>query len=458
MKKSIRSLIAIGIALNIAYAGIMPAYAADNYTLGQNKTLATSIAKAYDPSINKPIISCETLIKKAQDTSGKLALKSKEIAMYRNQMKTQEKLDDQIGASELGDLKSDYTRYFVESTSDYYIDRYKINIDQAKQDKEYMEDKIARDIRDKYEEIVLMEIQISRTQKELDVNSNTSKYAGINVETGYGTENTKLGADIQVKKLKNDITSMQNLLKNKKDYLGVLTDTDLNMYSFDYNLSYAPITIGNEENYFNNLIDNYLTYKNKLLNLSEDYRDDLKDEVDSSPDEPDEPDKPDFGAISRLMNSDWSILSSDVGQSAVKSQVNKINDQTKEYLKYTKEYIEYVQELNTYMKYCEINYNVESSKVELDDGKKKMKNELEEAYTSLRSLESQIDLMNDQFEYINNNLLYAKVQRDTGMMTENDYNSKVAQAEELELGLRQMVNGYNKLKDTIQQPWIALDQ
>lgn len=457
MKKNVRNLIALGIALNIAYAGIMPAYAAVNST-SQNKTLSESITKTYNTSTNKPVIRCETLIQKAQDTSGKLSLKSDEIAMYKKQMKTQEKLDDEVGASELGTLKSDYAEYFVERTSEYYIDRYKINIDEAKRDTEYMKDKIARDIRDKYEEIVLMEIQISRTQKLLSVSSNTSMYAGVNVSTGYGTENTKLAADIQVKKLKNDLTSMQNLLKNKKDYLGVLTDTDLSQYSFDYNLSYAPITINNEDAYFDDLINEYLSYKNKLLDLSKDYRDDLKDDVDSSPDEPTEPAKPNFSAISTLMNTQWSLLANEQGEAYVKNKADELAKQTKKYLEYTKEYIKYVQELNSYMKYLEINYSVQSSQVQLDDARKTMKNKLEEAYTSLKSLESQIDLMNDQFLYVNNNLLYAKVQRDTGMMTENDYNDKVAQAEELELGLRQLVNGYNKLKDVVQQPWIALDE
>ena len=455
MRKNLNKLIAIGMALNIS-AGCIPALAV-NSTISDNKVnLADSTAVIYENLQSKPVILCDTLVEKAKENSAKLALKSKEISMYKKKMNTQKDLNDEIGVSELGTLKSDYSEYFLERTGDYYVDSYKININAAKQDKEFMEDKIARDIRDKYEEIVLMEIEVGKIKRELEVSSNTSKYAEVNVQTGYGTENTKLASDIAVKKLKNELSAKEDLLKNKKDYLGVLTDTDLSKYSFDYNLTYAPITISDSDSYFDSKIDEYLKYKVQLLDLSEDYSDDLKDNIDDSPSEPTAPAKPDFTAITKLLNSDITAIGTPEGQEMLKKQSQKLKAQSEEYLKYTKEYIKYVQELNSYLKYLEIDYNVAANNAELDDSRKLMKSKLEEAYSSLKDLENQIDLMNDQFKYVNNNLLYAKVQKDTGMMTVNDYNDKVTQAEDLEIGLRQLVNGYNKLKDVIEKPWCSI--
>ena len=38
-------------------------------------------------------------------------------------------------------------------------------------------------------------------------------------------------------------------------------------------------------------------------------------------------------------------------------------------------------------------------------------------------------------------------------MTENDYNSKVLSAKDLESNLRKLVNTHDKLKNNIEKPW-----
>ncbi len=436
MKKNINRLVALGIALNIMGSGCISAYGIE-----KNEKVLATVSQSYEAIENKPIITCDTLIERAIENSNSLKLKSIEITMYKQKIDTQEQLNDEISVVS---SSSDYSEYFLERTGDYYLDSYEINIQAAKQDKKFMQDKIARDIRDMYEDIVIREIEIKKIKRQIEVQNNTAMYAEINVNTGYGTENTKLASDIAVKKLKNDLSVKENLLKNKKDYLGVLTDSDLSKYRFDYSLLYVPVTInGNSDDYFEEKINQYFNYKDKLLDLSEDYAEDLDDNIEDSPSEPKKP------------SADSLIVYDGDGNIDVNGTNTAISDAAE---KYTKELTKYIQELNSYLKYEDIKYEVASNKVRLEDSRKLMKNSLDEAYSTLKDVENQINLMNDQFKYVNNNLMYGRVQCDIGMMTVNDYNNNVISAEDLEIGLRKLVNGYNKLKDTVEKPWCVIDE
>ena len=40
------------------------------------------------------------------------------------------------------------------------------------------------------------------------------------------------------------------------------------------------------------------------------------------------------------------------------------------------------------------------------------------------------------------------------MMTEKDYKAQVLKSEDLDTGLRTLINNYNTSRDTIEKPWI----
>lgn len=436
MKKNLNKLIAIGIAMGLVSTGIFPAYGKEDA-----KKLEASTAVILDKSKldAKPILTVDMAIEKAIENSDKLSLKSKEIKMYKEKIDAQESLNDEISAIS---TKSDYSKYFLETTGDYYLDQYDINISAAKQEREFLKDKISRDIQTKYNDLVLREIEIAKLKKEIEIKNNQVEFAKVNMQSGYGTETQKMTIEIALQKLKNDLSSKENLLKNKKDYFAVLTDLDLNKYNLDYTLSYKKINVeGNTDLYIEDKIDEYLKYKDSMLDLSEDYTEDLEDELDDSPKRPTEPSKSSFV---NGVDEDGNVIFDTSGYTSAMT-------------KYASDLTEYVQEINSYLKYLEIDYEVASSKVKLDDTKKLLKNKLDEAYSSLKDVENQISLMNDQFALVNKNLQFAKVQYDTGMMTLTDYNDKVVQSEELEIGLRKLVNGYNTLKDTIEKPWCAIE-
>lgn len=439
MNKNLNKLIALVISVSIIYSNLTPAYGAESTKV--LKTNTESIA-ALDKNQAKPLLKVDTVVERAIENSEKLALKSKEISMYKKKINTQESLNDEISNAS---LTADYSEYFLETTGDYYIDTYEINRNAAKQDKEFMKDSIERDIKTKYNDIVLMEIQISKLKREIEIKNNQLNFSNVNAQTGYGTETQKMAAEIALKDLKNQLSLKENLLKNKKDYLGVLTDLDLDKYNLDYTLFYDTIDINEDiDSYLNDKLDKYLQYKEQLLDASSDYVEDLDDNLDDSPKEVNPP--------SINMNMIANIIDPTTGNIDPAKAAALVNRTLEGY----KEYKEYTQELNSYLKYLDIDYEVASNKVELNDSRKLMKSKLDEAYSSLKDLENQIDLMNDQFAYVNKNLSFAKVQYEVGMMTLTDYNDKVVQSEDLEIGLRQLINGYNTLKDTIEKPWCSI--
>ena len=47
-----------------------------------------------------------------------------------------------------------------------------------------------------------------------------------------------------------------------------------------------------------------------------------------------------------------------------------------------------------------------------------------------------------------------KTQVDIGIMTNNDYKAQVVKSEELDISLKNLINTYNNLKNSIEKPWV----
>ena len=101
-----------------------------------------------------------------------------------------------------------------------------------------------------------------------------------------------------------------------------------------------------------------------------------------------------------------------------------------------------------------VNILMQESEVKLDEAKKNLKNGLKDCYSTLLALENKINTLNDQIKSTNTKLRFAKSQVDIGMMTENDYKAQILKSEDLDIGLRTLINNYNTLRDNIEKPWI----
>ena len=117
-------------------------------------------------------------------------------------------------------------------------------------------------------------------------------------------------------------------------------------------------------------------------------------------------------------------------------------------------YQKYLAQLNAHGSYLDGKYSEQEGEVKLDETKNNLKNGLKEIYSTLLALEDKINTLNDQIKSTNTKLRFAKSQVDIGMMTENDYKAQVLKSEDLDTGIRTMINNYNILRENIEKPWI----
>ena len=106
----------------------------------------------------------------------------------------------------------------------------------------------------------------------------------------------------------------------------------------------------------------------------------------------------------------------------------------------------------TYLNTKLSNYQDETN---LNENKKKFKDNLKTYYTNLLTSEDKINYYKKNIELNNEKLSNAKLKYDLGMITESDYNTQVVNNEHLDLELRTEIINYNNLKEKIQKPWIA---
>jgi hypothetical protein len=377
----------------------------------------------------KPLLTLEKVIDAAIDNSDKLALKSKEIKMYRDKMKLQEKINDFYDSID-------------QKVYDFPYDKLELQEKQANQSKEFLKDQISDDITSKYNAIILKQLDIAKSKTNLEIKNKELNTVKTKVNIGMATENQLYDKNIESNSLQNDMKAKEDSLKNNIDYLGVLTGLNLSNYTFDTNISYEVFKInGSLDEYFDGKIDKFLKYNDKMLDLSKDYLDELKD--DDIKDILDEditeiPDKTKFAAVDK-----------DTGTVSFNSSGYALS-----LIDYMQKQQIFLKKLDGYGAYLDGKYNMAESKVKLDDSRKKLKNGLNEAYSTLTDLENKINTLNEQIKSTNTKLRYAKSQVDIGMMTENNYKAQVLKSEDLDTSLRQLINTYNTLKNSIQKLWI----
>lgn len=434
MKKNIKRVAAIGIGLSIMSGNIIPVFAGE--TSNSSESITKQIITDEGNSIingqtvnNKPILSLEKVINAAIDNSDKLALKTKEIKMYRDKMKLQEKIND-------------FYDSINQKTYDFPYDKLELQEKQADQSEDFLKDQIADDITSKYNAIILKQIDVAKSKTNLEIKNKDLNTVKTKVSIGMATENQLYDKNIEIISLQNDIKAKEDSLKNSIDYLGVLTGLNISNYTLDSNISYETFRINEStDKYFDNKIDIFLKYNDKMLDLTEDYLDELKDDgikdiLDGSI--PQIPDKTKFMGVDQ-----------DTGNVTFNSSGYALS-----LIDYLQKQQIFLKKLDAYGSYLDGKYNMEDGKVKLEDSRKKLKNGLKEAYSTLLDLENKINVLNEQIKSTNTKLRYAKAQVDIGMMTENNYKAQVLKSEDLDTSLRNLINTYNTLKNTIQKPWV----
>ena len=445
MKNNIKNIIAFGIVASIMNSSIVPVFATENIStenLNTSKAAQTytnsgeniSVGQGIQNTGNKKTLKLNDAINAAINNSDKFALKSKEIKYYRDKQELQEKSTDFN--------KSLATNKYSDDVYDYPYDKLELQEKPTKQSRDFMEDQIASDITNKYNDMVLKEIDISKTKRNLELKKNDLTYLKGKLSLGMATDNQVADAEIELRTLHDDITAKENSLDNNKAYFKVLTDLDLkNAYKLDYEMNYIKFKIdGSVDDYINDKIDKYLKYDTEMLKLTKEYMKDLKDEGVKDVMDEDAPKAPDKS----------NYISADAtGTPAFDSGSYALS-----LIGYQQKQQEYLNKLNVYSQYLDGKYDVAKAQVKLDDSKKNLKNGLKESYSTLIDLENNIDRLKEQVISTNTKLRFAKAQVDMGLMLQNDYDKQVIASEELDTGLRKLVYAHNNLRDSIEKPWI----
>ena len=449
MNININKIVAFAIGLSIISANISPtfAYATDT---SSTKVQGTTIEGLDYNAINgqatsqKPIVTLNKAIDSVISNSDKLLLKSQEIKMYRDKMDLQEKIND-------------FYDSIGQKVYDFPYDKLELQEKQTQQAKDFMEDQIINDITNKYNAIVLKEIDINKSKRDLEIKTKDLNFMQTKFKVGMATDNQITDAQIQIKDLQDQLQAKEDSLKNNKEYFSILTDLNLEDYTTDKNIQYEVFRInGSVDEYIDEKMDKYFKYSDQMLQLTKDYFKDLKDDgINKIPDAP---------TIAKPNISDYVALDTSIdpitGAVTTKTEKNTSGGTVidgayaAKLLEYQKAQQTYLTMLNAHGSYIDGKYSMEENNVKLDEAKKNLKNGLKDCYSTLISLENKINTLKDQIKSTNTKLRYAKTQVDIGMMTENDYKAQILKSEDLDIGLRTLINNYNTLRDNIEKPWI----
>ncbi|OOM75606.1 outer membrane efflux protein [Clostridium puniceum] len=430
MRKNINKLIAFAIGMSVISGSAIPAFAAENVQNNSTNTInvatsAVTITTTNDGSTgaiyaqsqvkHKPVLTLQESIDADISNSDKFSLKAKEIELYEDKLDIQDEIDE-----------------VNDEDNDFPYDKIELMVDQSKEQKKYMEDQIAQDITNKYNDLITRENEISKIKKRIEIKTTENEYLKLKKDLGIVTDIAVKNAEVEFQKLKNSEKAKEDQLKNAKDYFKVLTDKDLNNYELQQQEEFKAFRIeGSQDKYFDEIIDKYYKYDKKLIEL---IKDNLEDNKVDRPNTSDEPDEDDYTHTVDNGNGTTSKEFDSTGYAAAK--------------------VAYVKEWADYGTYLESKYDYRSSKVSLEDNKKNLKNGLKESYASLLDMENGIIVAKSNIEVKNKELSIARLRYDEGLIIENEYNTLVLDNKDLETELRNSINKYNTLRNKIQKPWL----
>ena len=191
-------------------------------------------------------VNVDTVINKAINNSSKLALKEKEIKMLKDKIKLQDHANEAYDDLGVDGIK--------EELLEFKYDKLVLDKKQSEKSREFLKDSITNEIEDKYNDIVLAEIELENLKNSLVIENTEAEFIREKAYVGSAKKIDVTDKNIEIKKLKDSIQAKENMLKINKEYLGVLTDMNLNNAVFSRDLNYYKFTLNKD-------IDEYIDDK-----------------------------------------------------------------------------------------------------------------------------------------------------------------------------------------------------
>ena len=401
MKKNINKLIAIGIGLSVIVGNVSPVLATE--TIRDSKI--NTISGASENSLK--ILTLDKAIEAGLNNDDQMKILSSNLNYYK-----------------------DLQDYYDEADNDNGEDQNDVNIDSAKQSKEFRKDAVEYEITNLYNSIVLAEKQVEY-QREI-VNNEETKTSNMKLKYNKGLIDS-VSMSKQEASLKTEKDTLQakiNSLNDLKEKLKLATGINVNNYTFDDRLNYEKLKLdGDLESYIDDKISIITKYDRELADLLEDAVDDMKDD---DLDDLEMPDKDKFYNIPKT-DSEGNVIGNDFNT----TEYNTARDNV----------------LSAYKGYLDAKNGSESASAGVNIKEKTYKNMLRSNYSNILAMEDGIDQLITNIDIANKSLANTKLQYQLGLMTTNDYNTAATGYRQLDISLRQTLNQYYQLKIVFEKPW-----
>ena len=401
MKKNINKLIAIGIGLSVIVGNVSPVLATE--TIRDSKI--NTISGASENSLK--ILTLDKAIEAGLNNDDQMKILSSNLNYYK-----------------------DLQDYYDEADNDNGEDQNDVNIDSAKQSKEFRKDAVEYEITNLYNSIVLAEKQVEY-QREI-VNNEGTKTNNMKLKYNKGLIDSvsMFKQEASLKTEKDTLQAKINSLNDLKEKLKLATGINVNNYTFDDRLNYEKLKLdGDLESYIDDKISIITKYDRELADLLEDAVDEMKDD---DLDDLEMPDKDKFYNIPKT-DSDGNIIGYDLNEEAYNTAKNGA--------------------LAAYKGYLEAKKGSESASAGVNIKEKTYKNMLRSNYSNILAMEDGIDQLITNIDIANKSLANTKLQYQLGLMTTNDYNTAATGYRQLDISLRQTLNQYYQLKIVFEKPW-----
>lgn len=429
MRKNLNKIIAFAIGASVVGSSILPVMAESKVN---TETITNTQTQA---SIEKKVLTADDAAKIAVANSNSLQLLDKQIKLTEDLNRLNSRVDD---VSNLTDLKEDYND-----------DSRKLKLDQLKQNREFSEDKLVQNTKDSFNSLVTSKVQIDKLKNDIQINERSLNESKLKLNLGLATSIQIDGLELSLQKLKNDLTTKEDSFKNEKLKFKSDTGIDVDDYILDDTLNYKKLEVeGDLDSYFEGLVDELLSYSEQIYELDKEYWNDDDNKVKT----PTKPSKEELGS-NGLSIEDY-MKDKNTTDEKINALIKYMDDSSK----YQSSLSTYMNQLSARMAYLQQKYALDATENGLTEARKSYKNGLREMYTNLKSIESAIDLLQQNIEFENKQIRLSKVNYDLGLMTKLAYDTKVNDLETNQVALRTSINNYNTLKASLEKPWITFSQ
>lgn len=427
MKKRLNKIIAFAIGISVMSVSIVPVFAKD---ITQN---TNNVTNAQTQANQKPVFTLDDAIKSAINNSEVLAFDEKKINYMDKINDLNEKIDDTpqlVGKVEIE--MSDDRKDLNKDTRD-------IKLKQYKEQKDFDEDKLIQKVTTTYNNIVTSKMKIEEAKRQIELKKKELNIAKVKNDSGVITTVDFNGNELKVEDLQDKLKSSENTLKDAEYNFKILTGKNIEQHSLEQDIKFNKFKIdGSIDEYLDNVIEKYLKYSTKLIELNKDYFNDNDNKVDDVTDK----DKP---------SDEKPTFSENEDINSYEQYQNKLDSY------YQKREL-YAFKLSMRLAYLNAKLGTYEGETNLNEAKKQFKEQLRAFYTNLVTMEDNINLLKKNILLTNKQLSILKVKYDDELITKTDYDTQVVNSEDLDIQLRNAIDKYNTLKEQIQKPWIAFSK